>query len=205
MPRTTVLPRTHARRSRGQGWTLTPSLSRRTRLRVRPVRTAAASPWPGASCAVAEGKETGTASLAAKRALPPARPTHTFVSQPRAPCSPPPMASTRGPPRSPPRRPYRGQPLHWPRRSLCARAHPRARRRTRAPHRFGSPALPPRPRRRWPRATVTTLVLRPFEPSSLGVSLWIPVLDSHPGAVGLAAREVTPRRHLSLLGISSST
>jgi hypothetical protein len=53
--------------------------------------------------------------------------------------------------------------------------------------------------------TVTTPVLRPFEPSSLGVSLWLPVLASHPGAVGLAAGEVTPRRHLSLLGISSST
>jgi hypothetical protein len=111
-------------------WPLSSRVGRRRR--VRPTRTAAASPWSGASCTVAEGKGKGTISLAAERALPLVKPTRTFVSRPQVPCSPPPMASTQDPPRSPPRRPCCGQPLHWPWWSPCARALPRARRRTRA-------------------------------------------------------------------------
>jgi hypothetical protein len=74
----------------------------------------------------------------------------------------------------------------------------------RATHTAAAPTSP-RPRRRRPHARVTTPILRPFEPSSLGGSLWFPVLASRPGAVGLAVGEVIPRRHLPLLGISSST
>jgi hypothetical protein len=111
-------------------WPLSSRVGRRRR--VRPARTAAASPWQGASCTVAEEKGKGTVSLAAERALPPVKPTRTFVSRPRALCSLPPMASTRDPPRSPPHRPCRGQPLHWPWWSPCARALPHGRRRTRA-------------------------------------------------------------------------
>jgi hypothetical protein len=135
---------------------------------------------------------------------------HVHAGQPRTPRTPPPMASSQAPPRTPPRRPYRGQPLHWLRRSPCARARPCARHCTRAPHRFGSPAPPPRRRRRahagddlarWspPQSCA------PFEPNSLGSHLKFPVLASRPGAVGLTAGEVLPRRRLPLLRISPNT
>jgi hypothetical protein len=57
----------------------------------------------------------------------------------------------------------------------------------------------PRPHRQRPhRDGHQPPVLRPLSPATQGGSLWLPILASRPGAVGLAAGKVIPRRHLPL-------